>query len=233
MASLDSVYQKLYRAKHHFEELKQELESYYKSHPGDISVERTVERVRLEYVPKTPVPARFGLIAGDCLQTLRSSLDYLVWELVLANGQTPSYSNMFPITTSGDQFDNQLKRNRLQGVSEAALHLIASIQPFNIAEPETHPLAVLDSLTNINKHRRVILTDLVGSFSEPSIRHMHLRIKVAETTVNGDILRSFPVWASVRFAEGIPKGCEITSTLDALATTIGDEILPSFIRLFE
>jgi hypothetical protein len=33
---------------------------------------------------KEPIPTRFGLIIGDSLQNLRSSLDYLVWELVLA-----------------------------------------------------------------------------------------------------------------------------------------------------
>jgi hypothetical protein len=80
MASLDSVLQKLYRAKHHFLELEQELRAYYTAEET-IQIRHVEGGLNIGNVGL--VPARFGLIAGDILQCLRSSLDYLVWELLL------------------------------------------------------------------------------------------------------------------------------------------------------
>jgi hypothetical protein len=89
MASLDSVRQKIFRAKHHFDELYHELTAYYESDPGDLfeTEDSTAEYRKYRFREKKPIPARLALICGDALQCLRSSLDYLVWELVEANKQ--------------------------------------------------------------------------------------------------------------------------------------------------
>lgn len=163
---MDSVHQKLYRAKHHYEELHQELLAYY-------SAQETVQ-IRLAangiHIGNTkPVPARFGLIAGDTLQCFRSALDYLVWELVLANNGTPTQQNAFPISLTGVDYKNEVeKRRRLHGVNPSACALINKLQPFQFPEPEREqsPLALLDKLTNINKHRRVLLTNLERKLME-------------------------------------------------------------------
>jgi hypothetical protein len=86
MASLDSVKQKLYRAKHHDLELEKELREYYAA-SETVQIQSADGGFTVGNVGS--MPTRFGLIAGDMLQCMRSSLDYLVWELVLANGQQP------------------------------------------------------------------------------------------------------------------------------------------------
>jgi hypothetical protein len=78
MAPLDSVKQKLYRAKHHIEELYEALRTFYRGDP----VKLRFSGGALHIGADCPVPARFGLIAGDVLQNMRSCLDYLVWELL-------------------------------------------------------------------------------------------------------------------------------------------------------
>ena len=74
MASLDSVRQKLYRAKHHYLELEEELLAYYRAEET-VQIQPAEGGFNVGNVGS--VPARFGLIAGDILQCLRSSLDYL------------------------------------------------------------------------------------------------------------------------------------------------------------
>lgn len=68
MASLDSVMQKLYRAKHHYEELHQELLAYYSAKD---TIQMRLVAGGFQAGSLNPVPARFGLIAGDMLQCLR------------------------------------------------------------------------------------------------------------------------------------------------------------------
>ena len=83
MGSLDSVELKIFRAAQHIESLKSEFEGYFQNNPGKmVRQPHTCENEGIfRFVANGSIPARFGLIVGDVLQNLRSSLDYLVWEL--------------------------------------------------------------------------------------------------------------------------------------------------------
>ncbi len=233
MAKPDSVYQKLYRAKHHFDELRNELKDYYESEPGEVI--RTIStngQHTLTYGSVKPTPARLGLICGDCLQCLRSSLDYLVWELAVANGAQPNHNQMFPICLSEQDFTQQIARHRLEGIQQEAIDLIKDCQPFLLNHPNDSPLAILDKLANINKHRRVIFTNLVGAFTKPDIDIMQVKLKIQEVSPDGLVVGEFDVWASLRFGEERVRDFEVSKTLDLLAKTIGDAVLPQFERFF-
>jgi hypothetical protein len=41
------------------------------------------------------------VILGEIIHDLRSSLDHVVWQLVIANGSLPGYWNQFPIFSEG------------------------------------------------------------------------------------------------------------------------------------
>jgi hypothetical protein len=109
-----------------------------------------------------PKPPRYiSVLAGDCLYNLRSTLDHLVWQLVLANPpQRPHNRNMFPICTSSGAFDEQIKKGRLDGVAEPAIALIKGLQPGNARD---HPLFILGKLHNIDKHQALNLVMAVAS----------------------------------------------------------------------
>ncbi|MGC2743237.1 MAG: hypothetical protein WA672_08615 [Candidatus Angelobacter sp.] len=103
MASLDSVHQKIFRAALHIKSLETELEGYFKTNPGHLVREphTNSDEAFFTFQPKGPIPARFGLIIGDCLQNLRSALDYLVWELVLAANNQPTEKKTIIYLTQG------------------------------------------------------------------------------------------------------------------------------------
>jgi hypothetical protein len=161
----DSVQCKLYRAKEHLDELNVETQRYLQSNPAKMV--RQQEGSPDEFIGKVvaggPIPKRIPLIIGDFLQNLRSSLDYLVWELVLAAKNTPDHKHMFPICTTQNAFEAQVARHRLDGVPPKAFAEIDDLQPYHAGvDANGHALAMIDDLCNINKHRRILTTTLYG-----------------------------------------------------------------------
>ena len=45
---------------------------------------------------RAPIPVDLSLVIGDAVHNLRSALDHLAWQLVLANGQTPTTQTAYP-----------------------------------------------------------------------------------------------------------------------------------------
>jgi hypothetical protein len=168
MASLDSVRPKIDHAKLHLKFAKSEINRYLDANPGEFvaHVGSTPNNPTFVLKSKTPIPDKIGLIVGDCLQNLRSSLDYLIWELVLVAPNTPNKKNMFPVCLDLKSFQDAQRAGRLQGIDDpAAVALIDAFQPYRDGQPDATSLAILDKLTNINKHRRLILSEL-SSFSK-------------------------------------------------------------------
>jgi len=161
---------KFYRAKQHYDELRDVLREYWKSTPVKLNKDPHTPNGYIVQSETDP-PARFGLIAGDFLQNVRSCLDYLVWQLVIANCETPNRGNQFPVCDSPGKWKENMERNRLAGVHPDAIDLIRSFQPCFDEESTTapHPLSVLEELVNENKHRQVLFTAIaLGQF--PSVR---------------------------------------------------------------
>jgi hypothetical protein len=160
-----SVRYKIARALHHLQEFQTESQRYFQTNPG--KVVRQPEGKPDEFIGKIetdgPLPARFPLIIGDFLQNLRSSLDYLIWELVIAAKNQPGKHNMFPICTNPEFFNTlAVNRRRLEGVTTDAITEVESLQPYHAGNSALH---VMDDLCNINKHRRVLLTYLHGGIA--------------------------------------------------------------------
>jgi hypothetical protein len=119
----------------------------------------------------------WGAIIGDVVHNLRSTLDHLVWQLTLANGLTPpaaipwkgpgsEWRNIrFPIHTinprkrypSGKRIPWRYKPpDSLWGIRSALRTELQRLQPFNHGQDAPKkPLAILNELWNIDKHRHL------------------------------------------------------------------------------
>jgi hypothetical protein len=236
MASLDGVRQKIYRAKEHWDELWEELTAYYQSNPGDLfpAEGSTSESPAFIFKEKRPVPAKIALVLGDALQCLRSSLDYLVWELVEAAGNMPHQRLMFPLALTPRQYQDDLaKRHRLDGVAVEAIAMIGRFQPYLQPNPKDTVLGILDELTNINKHRRVIFTGLHGVVGELPSSVPHIMGVVTYLDENGLVLKKIPTKGILTLQEGLAKSIEVTNCVDTAARFIGEEMLPLFEEFFK
>jgi hypothetical protein len=173
MALPNSVIWKAFRSETHLREFQAELHQYFVTNPGKVVRDPggNPDEFVGTFQAGAPIPGRLPIIIGDCLQNLRSALDYLVWELVLASGNEPGRHNMFPICATEEAFSQSVSRHRLKGVVSDAIAEIKGMQPYHYGcAYEKAMLWVLDDLCNINKHRRVLTTELCGGPSNLELR---------------------------------------------------------------
>lgn len=255
MASLDSVKLKIFRAAQHIESLNSELKRYFESNPGKMvrQPHACENEAIFKFVPNGPMPARFGLILGDVLQNLRSSLDYLVWELVLAANGQPTEKNMFPVCSTIEFFEEQVRRHRLDGVPPDAIAEIKSLQPCHLGQDFSKSLLwTLDEFANINKHRRILLTNLmISSVAKENVVVEDGKIWVRQPAGPVRVFDSntqfgpFPIIdgklqvqmdaqliAAVAFDEGPTKGMEVSFCAGYWAHFISETVLPRFEKFF-
>jgi hypothetical protein len=208
MASMDSVMQKFYRVRHHYLELEEELRAYYRAEET-VQIRPAEGGFNIGNVGL--VPARFGLIAGVMLQCMRS------------------------LTVS--DYRNEIdKRKRLSGVDPSACALIDTLQPLWLpeAEREKSPLAVLDKLTNINKHRRVLLTNLKRVVIEDeALPFPHILSSVKGIMPDGARHTFVTFGFYVAFNESLVSGSEIGTALNVFGDYIGYEVFPLFQQFFK
>ena len=101
-------------------------------------------------------PIEWSVRLGEILYDLRSALDHLVWQLVLANGKKPGRHNAFPIVK--DEGDWQRATRQLEGVAPEDQQMIGYLQPYTggINLPfDVWNFWKLHSLCNIDKHRHL------------------------------------------------------------------------------
>jgi hypothetical protein len=249
----NSVQCKLYRAKEHFFELQAETQRYYQTNPAKIVRENTGSPD--EYIGKViaekPIPKKIPLIIGDVIQNLRSSLDYLVWELVLAAKNTPNHHNMFPICTTKEAFEAQVARHRLDGVDTGALAEIDALQPYHDGlDAEGNVFVVLDELNNINKHRQILNTILFSSKAPKDFAPQEINgetfaeVSLDSVMKQGTNLGPFPIidgslkayvplnlLTFVAFQDGLVQNVEVGGALNILMGFVVQE-LPRFSKFF-
>lgn len=235
MASLENVRLKHGRAKAYYEEYLRELDAFFKANPLElISHLDPVENThRFQANQPASVPPKFGLIAGDLIQCLRTCLDYLVWELVLAGGGQPNQKHMFPITTSAANFAEQVKRHRLAGIDSAAIAEIEKLQPYNWTGSGSSPLFAIDELSVINRHRAVLLTAFMTEASydaQITFPAMTVNLNVGPTPEDMEVKGSLLFY--VAFQDGVMAKAEVASTLQKLAGYLATDVFPKFRAFF-
>ena len=173
------------RAKEQFDEFLAESDAWFNKDPEphfsrgyfDTKTWEWVERFQIREEP----PARLGVLIGDTVHNLRSALDHLMWQVTLLDGGTPNDSTQFPIASkSKAQFDRMANR-RIPGLRAKHRTLLKRVQPYHAGnDAHRHPLSVLATLSNTDKHQIVNpaysfiagdsakdLDDLVNSFQGP------------------------------------------------------------------
>jgi len=141
-------------------------------------------RLILDDFAKSPPLDDWGLLVGECIHNLRSSLDNLAFALARLQQDEPANAEIvhFPIFQDRAKF-NEVSNNKKRRVRQSldqmpaeAASLIERLQPFqrDKAEvpgtPNSDPLVLLQRLNNYDKHRvpSVVLvapTEMMHSFS--------------------------------------------------------------------
>jgi hypothetical protein len=185
--SLFGAQDKLDRAREHFHQLEAEQLRFQKEHPEPLRFAFGIDDadpkgivVFLDYLEG--LDSRFSIVLGDMVHDLRCVLDYLAWEVVKLGTNAPGENSDaaaevdFPIIVSGKHIKSgawwpaskvfrEARLQHLPGVQDVPLGIIERYQPYkrgNLAE--RHPLARLQRLSNIDKHRRPHVALMIPAF---------------------------------------------------------------------
>lgn len=152
--TLDGVLAKIERAERHMESLERDLERVFPKQRYVVAPEISDDGLRHVFRTDSPppVPPEWSLMVGDLIHNLRTALDHLAYQLVLACHSSPNRRTQFPIQTN--------KRPALPtisgGVSSHVRNVLDLVQPYY--EPDrNHGLDLLRDLDNIDKHRRLVV----------------------------------------------------------------------------
>jgi hypothetical protein len=187
----------------------------------------TIE-VTLQGVPS--IPDHWALLAADYLQNIRTSLNYLAWELsrwnLLRQGisRDPSDKTQFPINTKPGDFSQW----RLPDLHPDHVAVICELQPSQIKAGEwaggtspftdelplhlvtqreeaieRHPLTRLVQLTNDDKHRTLQIVLLSGGFEVTTIQGRNCILSDASWGPSTPYLEDGAVWGT---AKALPTG---------------------------
>ena len=134
--------------------LSKDLTSFCEEHQNRVVVEKKGEPLRM---PREPTPVEWRIRIGVIAYLLRSSLDHLVWQLVLDNGNAPDHRNEFPIFNYGENLNVD---RMLNGVADRHRHRILAVR----RSISSLPLLKLKTLCNTDKHRHatIALVELTG-----------------------------------------------------------------------
>ena len=159
------VVAKLARAAEHRDALNREFDSFMQPEantPWAVVIEFNfdVGECRIVWHQATETPLRWSVILGEFLHNVRSALDHLARELVIANGGKPSRDTAFPVYDTEDNFKGGAG-SKIAGMETDAKAVIQELQPFN--EWPEHPrqttLWQINDLRNIDTHRLLHLSD--------------------------------------------------------------------------
>ena len=117
-------------------------------------------------------PIDWSVRVGEFAYNLRSSLDHLVWQLAESNGASPEEARTyFPIRRKPDDEPTLEKDPPLEGIRREDKKYIRSIQPHMHDTSGTgHRLSNLNAIGNIDKHRRILMTNVRWDGIDPEIR---------------------------------------------------------------
>lgn len=113
----------------------------------------------LEPYKLPPLLEHWGLLVGDCIHNLRSSLDNLCFALAKIHQDPPAKPKriQFPIFDDQQRFaSDSLARDTMRQIPAAAADLIERWQPFNRGDQalvERDALLRLSKLSNADKHQ--------------------------------------------------------------------------------
>jgi hypothetical protein len=160
---------KIERAKRHVRELEADIRAFIERNPYRIVRDQDAEAGRYVYRVHIveDVPACLSATIGDIVHNLRSALDQLVCQLVLANRRQVRTRTGFPVGSSVKEFETDAA-GKIQGVSAVGERFIHRLKPYKGGR---EPFWVIHELNRLDKHKAIVP---VGS----AYKHVWLNLRL-------------------------------------------------------
>ncbi len=163
---LEAIQAKVTRAKQHISDFQLALSSFAAGSPYAVSCKEDLERgKRVYYISKADrVPQNLAAIAADIIQNLRSPLDHVSYQLVLAarggGSAKPNWKVYYPISGSATAYP-ATRNGTIKGVRQEIVDAIDATEPYKGGKG--HALWQLNELNKPDKHELLIGTGVLTS----------------------------------------------------------------------
>jgi hypothetical protein len=265
---LDAVRLKLHRAKEHAEALHSAIKTFHwlDTYDASVKLDAQANELVVSMIVREQPPPEWGPLLGDFVHNLRSALDHLAIALVLSNKPTAKVKSiafpMFaqdPFRPNAPAADKAAWKKRVKGMSTQQVAAIKAVQPFNNPLPANlaDTLTVLNTLSNTDKHRRLIPvggvagetvtlvprkmdgwqlhttteTIPVGLIQDGAVV-ARFRITPLEPNPDVDVDIGAQVGIGITLEEGVPPGTDIDQVLRFLYTRVLDIVNDFEARFF-
>ncbi len=164
MHPLDGSRLKIDRAQHHLDSLERSVSSFLNSEPYVVSRQDDDIGVTYQVQLRRALPFEWGLMVGDVVSNLRSSLDYIVFQLSLPRLQRGTDPRdwqvpQFPICDKRTAYCGRGSKRLIRFVPRGCHRTIEQLQPYHRKHwPELDLLSILRDISNADKHRLVVPT---------------------------------------------------------------------------
>lgn len=245
---LDGARLKIKRAKIHLDAIKSEVLRVTNPDAYSVIVNTNSEERKHTWTIAglQPLDEMFPLWIGDCLHNIRSAFDHIAFELIKLRGLTPGKRTMFPLLA--DAPSQPVFIMPAPGPHADAMDIVDDIQPYKTGG-KGEPLAILQDLDIIDKHREVLATVaavVMPYFGCPQGVTVIDTFASGGPVVDGQVVmwalidKSQPkghldghIGLTVKLSEGlIPGSLHMTSPVDdlieRLITEVEFDILPRF-----
>lgn len=240
----EGVALKLSWAEKHLKNLDFEVSTFLQGNPcvavrvNDLRSGEDVWTAKLLAFP----PQWWSPMIGDIVHSLRSSLDYIVWEL--AKPTNRHHRLQFPICDTPEAYGAKAAQAQIKGLDDYDKALIESFQPFKSVDRGYH-LSLLRALSNFEKHREPLLSFYgIGSVgvswqgAPPDLTDADTLFR--KSIHDGDELLRIPAEKKLRpdfgftmsFSEDSPgKGMPVPAALYGILSHIRNSIWPTIQQL--
>lgn len=181
-------HEKLAWSTRHLQALDREINDFIRQHPLVARCEQEGDSRRFRVIANEypQLPSQWSLMVGDAIHNMRGALDHLIWALtekaVASGGQRPNSTEALKIGYpaslrhdayfgTGDNLGNGARKRQAGWIGDDALAVVDSTQPYLRGDDaHSHPLAVLVSYSNEDKHRNLIASAALASSIQFTIR---------------------------------------------------------------
>ncbi|WP_031223427.1 hypothetical protein [Agrococcus pavilionensis] len=202
---LSSPFGKLAHAMRHMQRLGDMQREYRESNPIEYSHFHNTDYGRSPILATQwrvrkfePLEDTWSYVSGDAINNMRSALDHAML-LTAARFRTLSSKDerrvQYPIFTDGAKWEQWRQRNEYQ-LDEPTLDALEAVQPIDDGSGEERALALLNRLSNVDKHRRI----LTHTMSRPDVVvHVSPPMEVVFEKYANEPMREGLTLATVKF----------------------------------
>jgi hypothetical protein len=219
---LNGAFARLSRAEEHLADLVRKLALRGQEQVNAIRTEPNPQDPKKLIVqrPELPLDLSFSVLVGEIVYNLRSTLDYLIFELAALDSGVIIDGTQFPIEDRKKGFKWRVNGGWLKGLNAAHIAAIEALQPYRGG----NWTAILRDLSNPDKHRTLVPTQAEHELTIHVVDRDHIAdfsdlpgaVRSAITSDGTEVYVKAVLTSTIQFTDGTP----VIETLEKIKTEV-------------